>query len=344
MRILHVGNVCNVAYTTVKFLRQIGVEADLLLNRSAVGSDSPENEDPGVLKNPPKWIKFYSKNKPAELASLPGLFSSYDILHGYSEAPSFLQIFGKKLVAHATGSDLRELAFEKSGRGRLLRHAYEHADILLFANLDHLNYVQRLKLRKNMFFPLIVDVSSYPVYQESESLVFFHPARHDWQLKGNQKLIRAFASFIKKQDAKLIMVSWGKDINKSISLVQDLGIAKKVRFIEPVNKIQLKTLYQNSTAVFDQFNLGAFGMTVIEAMASHKPVVTNVDIPLAQLNYGVVPPTINAKNETEILSAMQALCSPRYRKTIGLAGRSWVEKFHDAPRLVKKLSEIYSDL
>jgi glycosyltransferase involved in cell wall biosynthesis len=71
----------------------------------------------------------------------------------------------------------------------------------------------------------------------NDGILLFSPSRQHWFEKGNDKMIKAFARFVKVfPNSKLVMVDWSTDAQKSKDLVNSLNISEKVNWIKPVAK------------------------------------------------------------------------------------------------------------
>lgn len=131
-RIALVGNLANSAYRTCKFLRRKGVQADIYVDESELvyPTSNPENEDPGILENPPAWLKIIPKpslpvgmwnRRPLRIAwwtlsrigrktpkhLLIRTLRRYDLVMSFCCKPWFVQEIGRPYISMATGSDLR---------------------------------------------------------------------------------------------------------------------------------------------------------------------------------------------------------------------------------------------
>ena len=122
----------------------------------------------------------------------------------------------------------------------------------------------------------------------------FSPARQAWNVKGNDKLLRAVAVVARHYPGlQLILPEWGVDLARSRALVSDLGL--RVVWIPMVSKPALIRLYNAVDVVLDQFNLGAFGTSTVEAMACAKPVVMDFDDEQGAQCYTELPPLVRAR-------------------------------------------------
>lgn len=133
--------------------------------------------------------------------------------------------------------------------------------------------------------------------------------------KGTHSVIKAIESLQGKYDFKFYLIQ-NMPRNKALKLVQ------------------------MSDIFIDQFVLGTFGMAAIEAMAFGKPVVSYIKSSMIN-KYPPDLPIVNANqdNLTEILEIL--LKDGKLRNKIGQLSRKYVERYHDAFKLSKKLVDIY---
>jgi glycosyltransferase involved in cell wall biosynthesis len=142
------------------------------------------------------------------------------------------------------------------------------------------------------------------------------------------------------------MMNWGtsEDINQSRRLVQELQIDRNVEWLDPVSKPRLIQLYNRSDAVFDQFMVGSYGTTAIEAMACARPVVMYLEKYWNTKCYGEVAPVLNAQTADEIFGAMVALTDERYRQKVGLDARNYVVRHHGPEVIAEKYMQLYREV
>jgi glycosyltransferase involved in cell wall biosynthesis len=372
-RIALVGNLANVAYQTCKFLRQKGVRADVFVYEMDLASppSNPETEDPGILRNPPAWLRIVRQFARSEgdwmhsplrrLHSSAGnrisnlrlflMLRRYDVIESFCCAPWFVPFVGRPYIAFATGSDLRELALEDTPKGRHARSIFQHAQIVLFGpDSGHLDAVRQLRLSGSYPCRQIIDTDFYapnPGWrrQTAEALLIFHPSRLDWTysgqghwIKGNDRLFRAFARLVKEgHGARLFYLERGDDIEATRRLVTELGIAQNVDIYSgEMTREQLCHYYNFADVVADQFCIG-LGRIGLEAMSCGRPVLVGLDARATDLCYEEVPPVLNCRTEDEIYARLKSALDPEYRERIGREAREWVMKYHRAQRVVDNL-------
>lgn len=365
LRVLHTGNLLNNSYKLAKFQRLTGIDARLRLQSDQLGTgDDPAWEDPELTSGYPAWIEFEAVDSFAPRRKLKRILDilfrtvpreeGIDIFHAQCTTPIMGQFQAPgRLVSHCVGSDLRELAFERSLNGYLMRRALAASRIVYFNNVDHPEYLDRLGI-KGEFLPNPMDLDRYrpqPVARKfpGRDFVVFHPVHIDWtyrgkkrsSLKANDRLIRAFARFAKDNPkALLVCLRYGVDIAATEALVAELGIGDNVKFIARLRKDALPEMMNGVDLIADQFHLGAMGGTAIEALACGRPLLTYLKVELARRCYGAPPPVFNARSEDEIYAALKAARGGESR-SMGDAGRAWAEQHHDWRRVVANVTRQY---
>ena len=285
-------------------------------------------------------------------------FEGYDLIQAYATEPIHAWMFApeRPYVAFEHGT-MREIPFEDSARGRLLTLAYRKAARVLITNPDVIASAQRLGLKNFQFIPHPVDETKYRprptslrdrlVNRYHTDLILFAPSRHNWALKGNGLLIRAFARLRKeiRRRAILILSDWGQEVDRSRALIGALELEPAVIWTPPLNKTKLIDYYNAADVVLDQFTLGVFGTVTPEAMACGKPVVLRFDPKVYEWCYAEMPPVISAKSEEEIFERLMELSKdPGYRAAIGQASREWILKHHGWELVADRQISIYREL
>lgn len=141
---------------------------------------------------------------------------------------------------------------------------------------------------------------------------FFLPLNGDPFLKCNDRLIRAYAEFVSRSDcrSKLVLVRKGRaqDLDEAGRLIERLGIAAHVLWIDELTNKALRALYAlPNVVVCDQFseNLPSLGNIGREAVFFGCPLITSYE-PDNSLMMGSPPPNVfPAQKDHEILSALE---------------------------------------
>jgi len=125
----------------------------------------------------------------------------------------------------------------------------------------------------------------------------------------------------------------------------ELGLELDV--IENVRHDEVGPRLAQADIVVDQLNSGWYGLFAIEAMAYGKPVVGYIHDEAATRTaaaFGVDLPIVRTTKETLASELRPLLESAEERLARGAAGRSYVERVHDADKMADRLIDIYSRL
>lgn len=353
MKILHAGNVANLGYLNSRELRRHGIDVDLLMEKNPPKGSDPARFDSTLNNIYPEWILFYDKRKSSWKTNIIEVMRNkkYDLIHAYVELPIFAYLSRRPYIAHAQGSDFRELAFSTSLRGFLLRRAYRSAKLVLISQADHIALLPKLKLKNYIFLPIMWDTSFYspqevPRSEFSDKFIIFHPANLEWRLKHNDILIKGFAQFVKDNpDSVLLIVDRGPDSQKTHQLVNSLDIEDKTKFVKgPLNSSELLLYYNMADVVADQFAVGSIGSVGLETFCCAKPLITFIHEKLHKDVYDEMPPLLNTSNPSQVCEQMEYLKDRRIRIELGKLGRKWVTKYHSPEIFVKKIHIIYESV
>lgn len=282
-------------------------------------------------------------------------FEGYDIIHANGTDPIFAWLFARQPYVAFEHGTMRDIPFEETARGRLLSVAYRQAAHVFITNPDVISSAKRLGLSNYAFIPHPVDETKYrpqpsPLRVELEAkydadLILFSPSRHSWEIKGNDRVLRAFARLHADYPRAILMTAdWGTDMQASRKLAEELGISDRLVWTPPLNKARLIRHYNAADVILDQFHIGTFGTVTPEAMACEKPVIIRFDESIHDWCWPVMPPVLNATTEHEIYAHLAALAGdPAYRAEVGRAGRAWVVAHHGWERVADQLIETYKD-
>jgi glycosyltransferase involved in cell wall biosynthesis len=374
MRILVLGNLANDGYSVAKELRKMGKDVDLAVNTSDFAMAFPEWEDGNVstsvdpysvnrnqLKDtwvPPPWIHYFDfkNNLPRKGHLMSKIMARIDVIRMIREynivethVPWYIyaQFSGKPYVVYDAGA-IRYFPFRNSFRDKLARRGYRKARSIMVTNPDTFEIFDRLPyLDHDRIYPIpfAIDPEKYRPVDATElrarcatddELLLFSPSRQIWSEKGNDKMIRAYARFGKEfPKSKFVMVSWSVDEQRSMDLVNSLGLEDRVVWIKPVAKNHLIQYYGAADIVLDQFVLGSWGTSTPEAMSCGKPVLMFYKNNYITRAFGEEePPILNSFTEDDIYSNLVRLAKDRdYALEVGKKSREWIIRTHH-PRLV----------
>jgi glycosyltransferase involved in cell wall biosynthesis len=240
-----------------------------------------------------------------------------------------------------TGSDITELAVERSRAGWLYRDLLRRAAFTVVPTYPHaLKVLAKLKLQRFIFFkyPYLLPVASVmdPLKNDSAGkIVFLHVSNLDWgandnrpdrnSTKGNDRFIRAFASAARAgAPIECHILDRGPDRLLSRQLVSELQAEFAFRWLESVPSSELTKLLASADVVVDQFDVGGLGAISLEAMAVGKPVMMYLDAACASLIYEDEPPILNCSSERQILDVISRNLDGALLRSLGERARKWV--------------------
>ena len=288
------------------------------------------------------------------------LLREYDIIQTYGAWDLFFPILHAPSVPRVTfeHGTMREFPFQESSLGRKVMFAYKSAFTNIITNADAIHNVQRMGLNNYVFIPHPVDDTKFRVQPDAAfraallnehdaTSLYFAPARQNWELKGNDLVVRAFAQFIKKvgKGPKLLLGTWGQEIGRTRQMVRELGLTSHVAWIPPLPKRLLAKYMNACDVVLDQFILGAFGTTTPEAMACAKPVLLYFNEEDHRWCLSEAPPVINVRTAEEIAQALQKLHdNPDWAAKVGKQGAEWFARHHNIDVVVQSHLKIYQKI
>lgn len=285
------------------------------------------------------------------------LFRQYDIIQTYGAWEPFLPILLTPSIPRVTfeHGTMREFPFQGTVLGRKTMLAYKTAFANIITNADSIHNMRRMGLKNCVFIPHPVDDSKFcpqadPAFRKAllEELeathLFLAPARQNWAIKGNDRIIRGFAHFLRSvgPGPKLLLGAWGQEVERSQAFARELGISDHVTWLPPLPKRLLARYINACDAVLDQFILGAFGTTTPEAMACAKPVLLFYKSEDHRWCLPEDPPVLNVQTEGEIAQALRKLYDdPVWAQQQGQQSLAWFKQHHSPDVVVERHCDIY---
>jgi len=131
------------------------------------------------------------------------MLRGYDLVVGHAPFAKVATIYSalcRKPYLICDAGWIRYLSLDRPGYARA-RKGYHKSPIILFTNVDTESLFREQGYTNPLVYsPFAIDIDKYSPAANSdpESPVFFHPARHSWNEKGNDRLIRAFGRYVKR--------------------------------------------------------------------------------------------------------------------------------------------------
>jgi SAM-dependent methyltransferase len=169
------------------------------------------------------------------------------------------------------------------------------------------------------------------------------PARQSWDIKANDRYLRAFAEFVRGgSDAKLLIAEWGPDVARAKSLIRELRIDGFVSWFSPAPERRLARMFAAADLVLDQFGaFGTFGLIAPKAMACGTPCLLSFDAGLHAWCFDEPPPLVAAATVGEILDSLRRYLGDDVRRErCGRQSREWIVKHHSKRIVADKINRI----
>ncbi|MFO1059711.1 MAG: hypothetical protein U1E53_22425 [Dongiaceae bacterium] len=281
-------------------------------------------------------------------------FAGYDVIFGYAygAVPPLLSSLTPYVPVEI--GTLRDIVAVDSPLGRLLALAYRSAPAMIVTNADCRAAAQALELENHRFVPHPVDEDVFRPLPPEERLalrrslcasrhLLVAPARQSWEVKANQRYVRAFAALVRGgTDATLLISEWGPDVGRTKRLIADLGIADRVTWFPPAPERRLARMLAAADLVLDQFGtFGTFGLIAPKAMACATPCLLSFQPALHGWCFDEMPPLVGVREEHEILQAMcRHLGDEPGRASRGAASRDWMLRHHAKAIVAEKMQRI----
>lgn len=356
MRVLHVNDVANVAYTLVDELARLGVESRLLKPRIS-GDSAALQAARGRFVEPveARHRLFMSAKMYRRILSRR---SSWDLLHihylrTYTYAASML---GIPYIAHVHGTDARLMhsnsMYENRLHASLKRRALRKARIVLVSTPNLLEIVRRNSRRADIrylpnpvntkrFSPLNAKVLSgkFEDLKGGAGFTISLPTSIDFEAKGSHIFLEALAKTSRPRDLRVMYLERGRDLEAFKELAAELGVEKHLKPVKPVPNTYMPGLYGASKLVIGALTpRRVFGVTALEAMACRRPVL-NTWSPAYYGNTGFRPLPHSVE---ELAGQLEELMhSGRARRRLAEKQHAWATANHNPKIVAFRLTKVY---
>ena len=170
------------------------------------------------------------------------------------------------------------------------------------------------------------------------------------RIKGLDILLRAYAYLVKEMDFRgAVLVVAGPDdgyLNGARALACRLGVSGSVLFTGPLYGRDKREAYVDSEVYILPSRYETFPMSLLEAYACGKPVITSNVGGLKDLvidgETGLIFEAGNFKQLSENIS--QILNNEWKSEEMGCAGRSFIEENFKMEKVVSKLEKVYEEI
>jgi glycosyltransferase involved in cell wall biosynthesis len=262
--------------------------------------------------------------------------SKYDALL-VSQFPYLGMFSGRPYLFGSNGGDIWLEASRNDVTGINTRRGIENAYAVLVSNPINLAHGRRYGMRNLLYVPWILDEEIYqpadasPTRAEWEQKIggdFFvlTSMRIDKEWKGAHHALDGFAKFAADAPgARLIVLSWGVDLEMAKAALEERNLTDRVLAVPIVGKRRLVKYLQAADVVIEQFVLGYYGGSGLEAMACGKPVIMRLERDQcdALIETGA-PPTLDAEDADGVRRQLSRLYEDKkFAESVGRRTRQW---------------------
>jgi glycosyltransferase involved in cell wall biosynthesis len=107
-----------------------------------------------------------------------------------------------------------------------------------------------------------------------------------------------------------------------------------------MSKVRLRRYYCAADIVADQFTVGSYGGSALEAMSCARPLLISLERDRFEGGFWSYPPVMNVSEPDQIAAALRRLFDdPELRARLGAQAREWVTANHGPP-LAERVIEL----
>jgi glycosyltransferase involved in cell wall biosynthesis len=327
--VLHVNDCSSVAALLVRGLRQQGWDARLVQPRIRPPYGGGRRRS-GLRDN-----RIYFAADRARLAWRLRCAREAGLLHVHYGMFGALGVMADQpFVLHFHGQDLR-LDNQRWLFRSIHRAAARKARACLVSSPNLLEFESDLG-RELHFLPNPVPVESATDHLPEGNYVLFS-SKVD-ESKGAELFIPA-AEELASRGIPVVLLAFGSRADVWSSRLHNLERMGARILWERMNHEHFRKLIARARVIVGQFNVGALGMTELEAMALRKAVVTRFDYPGV---YDDEPPIANSGTPEEIGHRVVELWNhEEARAVLGTRAFDWICRTHELGVSTRRLIELY---
>ncbi|NPA47830.1 MAG: glycosyltransferase family 4 protein [Thermococci archaeon] len=343
-------------------LRRLGHEVDIVTNSGTTGKEEElKNEGIGLVKIPglvfkDSWVNGTVIAKNASY--LIPFARKYDVIHGqHAFTPLALKFVaaGRKVGA-ATLLTTHSINFENSPLLRLLsritypyyKYQLSNPHRIIAVSRAAKTFIKRFTKVPVEVIPNGVNTGLFHDGWDKEGLkdelgldgeVILYVGRIDPR-KGLNVLIEA----MRNVEGTLVVAGAGKNLGKMVRTAELLGVRNRVRFLGHVSYDKLPRLYGASDVFVLPSVSEAFGIVLLEAMASGVPVIGTRVGGIPEIIDGcglLVPPN----DSSALADAINSIINNQHLAAkLGRLGKSKVDRVYSWKKVVERIVSIYVDV
>ncbi len=292
------------------------------------------------------------------------LFSEYDIVEAYATDGIWCYLAGISHYICFEHGTIRDFPYTDNDTTHLALLAYANSKGFMLTNTDC--YDSACYLHKASGVPFVAGLHGIAVEKIAHKMeqihipddlstrfgvshdmpVFFCPSRHSCSIKGTDLVVHGAAKLANQgYDFRLVLASWGDDVEKIRSIVDASPTLKeRVIWTPPLGKEAFTLACLSVDAILDQFVLPVFGGIAFEVLATGRSVLISKKVTDERMIkfYGSPMPYYPCDSAEDISSAMLSVISdPSFAHNLAKKGKPWVLECHSDQMILNKNEELY---
>lgn len=279
---------------------------------------------------------------PIYLAHLPTLrhLQASDALMT-TQAPYLAYLSGRPYLAAPGGGDLWLECSRGDEHGIINRLGFKRAHAILATNPSTFAHARRYGFANVIYLPFMLDDEVFSpgesraraewTARTGGSFFVLQTARVDERYKGSSVALEGFAHFARNNpEARLVLVSWGADLREKLESLIDPELRNRVLVLPLAGKRRVIEYLRAADVLVDQFALGAYGATALEAMGCGLPVIMRIERDQYDaLVPAGAPPVLDARSPVEVADQLARVhADPERLRAAAAAARNWFVRAH----------------
>lgn len=317
MKVALIGNMNNMNFSLMRYLRDLNIEADLIIfkdDNAGANSHFKPKFDTIYLENWRKHIKYIKFNSWQAALYIPNfllkkLFSDYDIFIGNGLSPAIFHKINQTLdifYPYSTGIEFVGDGTRKNKKSYsiLKRIVLFFLEKKMIKGLKKTRYClnAELTLTKNTFdkikvpfinlaVPCVYNKEKYNFFDNkllneilenisNYNYIFFSPISH-MEYKDPNPMLKGFSIYLKRKNNSnsiLLLIEYGKCIDETKAIISNLSINNNVVWLPQMQKKELMVFLKKSNFCFSEFQNRFWGLSGWEFMSQGVPFFHYYDI------------------------------------------------------------------
>jgi glycosyltransferase involved in cell wall biosynthesis len=366
MKVALIGNMNNNYFALLRYMRDMGVDAELLMYEGEGAHFAPENDTWEIEKWMP-YIKQTKLNSGLEqfftlsAKEIRSVFKGYDHYIGCGFTPAYFYKAGLQLdlfTPYCVGIEYTyritktkpvhyikekiEAYYQKKGlrnNTKIVGTIDEESRVkanTMGVETEPLPMLMIYNKEKNTATDAALN-ETIEQFKQYYPVVFSHVSHYPvgsktYDVKRNDVLIKGFAEFVKqnKHNPLLVLLEYGEGVEQSKQLIRELGIENRVMWFPLMSRKIIMQLLQHVHFGGGEFGGAIWGGTGWEFMAKGVPFFQHVDMSNEEFEAKTklkTPDFFNVKDSNALAEVLDKYATDREAsKQIGNSLQSWFDK------------------